>query len=83
MNNTAEDEGSVNKKTSSLGILVGVVLIAIVALGGSAGSWDRFSLPPIVIGAAAALLLQWIGFAFAWKLQSERFFDQSVQRLLE
>ncbi len=75
MNNTAEDEGSVNKKTSSLGILVGVVLIAIVALGGSAGSWDRFSLPPIVIGAAAALLLQWIGFAFAWKLQSERFFD--------
>ena len=72
---TAGDESLVTKKASSLGILVGVVLIAIVALGGSDGSWDRFTLPPVVIGAAAALLLQWIGFVFAWKFQSERFFD--------
>ena len=72
---TVEDESLVTKKASSLGILVGVVLIAIVALSGSDGSWDRFTLPPVVIGAAAALLLQWIGFVFAWKFQSERFFD--------
>ena len=64
-----------NKKTCLLGILIGLALIALVALGGSSGAWDRFTVPPIVVAALVAVSLQWIGFGVAWKMQSERFFD--------
>ena len=64
-----------NKKTSLVGLLTGLLLVALVALGGSAGAWDRFTVPPIVVAALAAVAMQWIAFGFAWKLQTERFFD--------
>jgi len=65
----------VTKKTSFIGLVTGLLLVAFAGLAGSAGTWDRFTVPPIVVAALAAVAMQWIGFGFAWKLQTERFFD--------
>ncbi|MBM45314.1 MAG: hypothetical protein CL458_03565 [Acidimicrobiaceae bacterium] len=63
------------KPISFTGVVVGLMLIAAVSLSGSAGLWQTFSVPPIIVGGIAALLLQWVGFAVAWRYQTERFFD--------
>ncbi len=64
-----------SKQTSITSTFLGLLLVAGVAAAGSFGLWDGFALPPVVFGAIAAVGLQWIAFMFAWRFQSERFFD--------
>lgn len=64
-----------SKTNSLIGLLIGLILVALVAAGGSAGAWGRFAVPPIVGAALVAVAMQWIAFGFAWRLQTERFFD--------
>ena len=64
------------KKSISLaGVIFGLLLIAVVSWSGSAGVWQAFTVPPVIVGAIAALLIQWGGFVVAWRYQTERFFD--------
>ncbi len=57
------------------GTLVGLVLVAAVSICGADGLWVEFDLPPVLITALGAILVQWLAFGFAWKFKSERFFD--------
>ncbi|MBO77028.1 MAG: hypothetical protein CME17_06295 [Gemmatimonadetes bacterium] len=57
------------------GTLVGLVLVAAVSICGADGLWGEFDLPPVLIAALGAILVQWLAFGFAWKFKSERFFD--------
>lgn len=63
------------KKSSISSTIFGLVIIAVIAICGAYGQWSNYWLPPIVISAASAVLVQWVAFGFAWKLNSERFFD--------
>ena len=64
-----------SKRTSVSGTIVGLAVITLVAMCGADGLWGQYSLPPVIISAMGAVLIQWIAFGFAWKLKSERFFD--------
>ena len=64
-----------SKRTSMSGTLVGLVLVAAVSICGADGLWGEFDLPPVLIAALGAILVQWLAFGFAWKFKSERFFD--------
>ncbi len=57
------------------GTLVGLVLVAAVSICGADGLWGEFDLPPVLVAALGAILVQWLAFGFAWKFKSERFFD--------
>ena len=63
------------KRTSVSGTVVGLAVITLVAVCGADGLWSQYSLPPVILSATAAVVVQWIAFGFAWKLKSERFFD--------
>tara|TARA_B000000441_G_scaffold122925_1_gene99050 strand:+ start:624 stop:1490 length:867 start_codon:yes stop_codon:yes gene_type:complete len=65
----------VSTKILSLGILVGLALIAVVGLGGADGVWKEYAFPPIMTAAVVAVLLQWLGFLVAWVRKTEKFFD--------
>ena len=64
-----------SKRTSMSGTLVGLVLVAAVSICGADGLWAEFDLPPVLVAALGAILVQWLAFGFAWKFKSERFFD--------
>ena len=64
-----------NNKTSGFGILLGLALAATIALSGASGTWNQYDTPPILVGAGVAILVQWAVFVFAWRRQSEHFFD--------
>ena len=64
-----------SKRTSMSGTLVGLVLVAAVSICGADGLWAEFDLPPVLVAALGAILVQWLAFGFAWKCKSERFFD--------
>ncbi len=57
------------------GTLVGLVFVAAVSICGADGLWGEFDLPPVLVAALGAILVQWLAFGFAWKFKSERFFD--------
>ena len=63
------------KRTSVAGTIVGLAVITLVAVCGADGLWGQYSLPPVILSAIAAVVVQWIAFGFAWNLKSERFFD--------
>jgi steroid 5-alpha reductase family enzyme len=65
----------VSNKVSGFGILLGLALAATIALSGSSGTWNQYDTPPILVGAGVAILVQWAVFVFAWRRQSEHFFD--------
>ncbi len=64
-----------SRKTSILGIVFGLGVASVFAFGGVGRTWSDGQLPTLVIAAGIAFVLQWIAFAFAWRRQSERFFD--------
>jgi steroid 5-alpha reductase family enzyme len=54
---------------------VGLAVTATIALAGSSNAWSHYTLPPMMLAALVAVLIQWLGFLFAWRTHSERFFD--------
>ena len=64
-----------SNKASGFGIFLGLALAATIALSGSSVTWNQYDIPPILVGAGVAILVQWAVFVFAWRCQSEHFFD--------
>ena len=42
------------------GTLVGLVLVAAVSICGADGLWVEFDLPPVLVAALGAILVQWL-----------------------
>ncbi|MEG3595486.1 MAG: DUF1295 domain-containing protein [Actinomycetota bacterium] len=65
----------VSRKTSILGIVFGLGAASVFVFGAVGRTWSDGQQPTLLIAAGIAFVLQWIAFAFAWRRQSERFFD--------
>lgn len=65
----------VSRKTSILGIVFGLGASSVFVFGAVGRTWSDGQQPTLLIAAGIAFVLQWIAFAFAWRRQSERFFD--------
>lgn len=55
--------------------LVVLAIGALLALAGSQGGMERFGVPVFALAVAAAFVVQWVAFAVAYALQSEKFYD--------
>ncbi|MEC7829076.1 MAG: DUF1295 domain-containing protein [Actinomycetota bacterium] len=64
-----------SRKTSILGIVFGLGAASVFVFGAVGRTWSDGQQPTLLIAAGIAFVLQWIAFAFAWRRQSERFFD--------
>jgi steroid 5-alpha reductase family enzyme len=60
---------------SIIGVLIAVLLAGGIALAGSQGGYEVFSIPILFLAVGGAFLIQWVAFIIAYLRKSERFYD--------
>ena len=73
--NSNTTSASATVARDSFAIASALVVAAVIAAAGSDGTARVAELPVLVICIAAAFAIQWVGFLYAWTLQTERFYD--------